>query len=175
MADTIEGLFVARYEEMEAELKAIKSDIENIKDQSRYGVNDKRRPTEAVEYSVASEYMFTSDSYAVIGLGVDRLTELKDMNDDDLIEWAEHFRLDSWSCTVIDIDRYTYTFTVSISDFKSTTTYALDPSINPCIVSLDAEADINEVVSADKESEVRKLAADAVRVRLLKAIEKLAE
>lgn len=175
MADTIEGLFIARYEEMEAELKAIKSDIEDIKDQSRYGINDKRRPTKAVEYSVVSEYMFTSDSYAIIGLGVDKLTEIKDLNDDDLIAWAERFHIDSWGSTVINIDRYTYAFTVSISDFKSTTTYALDPSINPCIVNLDAEADISEVVSADKEPEVRKLAADAVRVRLLKAIDKLKE
>lgn len=175
MSDTIESLFVARYEEMEAELKAIKSDIEDIKDQSRYGINDKRRPTKAVEYSVAGEYMFTSDSYAIIGLGVDRLTELKDLNDDDLIAWAERFRLDSWSSTVIKIHRYTYTFTVSISDFKATTTYALDPSLNPCIVNLDSGADINDVVSADLEPEVRKLAADAVRVGLLKAIDKLTD
>lgn len=179
---TIEELFVSEYRRIQDENEELKAQIEfaNMPD-SKYGVFDLGANVDLVRVRIENRYVFTGDSYKIVKLGSDKLREIIDYEDSELLDWAKSFGYGNWDSKVLSIEEAKYRYSIRVTDLDGTKVYALDPrkSVEPLIEIEDEFEDYEEAigryVTADLKDKVLESACDVLRDRLMSAVEQAEE
>lgn len=177
MPSTIEGLFVEEYKLLKGENADLKEQLNEYEGSKRvYGVFDLGSKIDLVKVNLEGRYTFIGDSYKIVQLGSEKLREILDYTDTELLEWAKSFNYGSWSSPVLEIKRKAYRYTLAVTDLDGTKQYAFDPGKDPMCVKLeditvDYEEHVNEWVNACYESPILDAACDTIRDYLLSAID----
>lgn len=177
----IEDFFINEYKRLQKENEGLRAKLDILEQaRSEYGVYDMGYGVNMVRVNVQSSYVFTSDSYRVTKLTLDKIDSLIDADDETLVKWAEGFQYDSYSNGLLKIEKMPYRYVIEVRDMDGARTYALDTRYNEDLVEIGAFDDmapydtIGEWVEAEHLEEVKRYACTQLRERLRKTREAVA-
>ena len=172
---TLEGFFLADYQRMRQENDELRKKIEDHEREgkSRYGVFDLGDGINMVKVEVKSSYYFAGD-YGLKDYTAEQVNEIRDKTSDELLEWAETFKISDWSGRPIEITEKHYRYSVRIVDMDGSKRYAFDPRHGNPVVSLDDREplmvdNLGRWMPSDMLDNLKKAAIAEVRENLLKA------
>ena len=175
---TIEGFFLADYQNLRKENEQMRQEIaeqkrENI---SQYGVFDLGEGADMVKVSMESKCYYTGD-YNLKNYTSEEVESILNKSNDELMNWAETFNLGDWSGRPIKIEKKHYRFTVRVVDMDGQKTYAFDPRYSHEVVLIGASEPImadnlGSWMPADMLDSLKKAALDEVRQYLQEARDK---
>lgn len=175
---TLEGFFLADYQRMRQENDELRQQIAELsrEDSSRYGVFDLGEPVDMVKVEVKSCYYFTGD-YGLKDYTAEQVDSIRAKTNEELMNWAETFKIGDWSGTAIQVTEKRYRFSVRVTDMDGSKRYAFDPRHSCAVVSLDDQEtemvdNLDNWMPADMLDDLKKAALSEVRDHLYKAYEK---
>lgn len=125
----IEDFFINEYKNIKAERDDLRKELDSIKaDNRQYGVFDLGEGIAMVRVDLTGSYNFKDESLSIVKLGSERIQELIDKPQDELIRWAKGFRVGSYYGKVLEVKRERYRYTIKTVDMDGETLYAFDPS-----------------------------------------------
>lgn len=123
----IADFFIDKYQQIEAERDELRQELDAIKATNKdYGVFDLGQGIDMVNVNVDSYYM-DMKTLNVVKLGSERIQELIEKPQDELISWAKSFELGSYHGKVLTVKYGRYRYTIKIVDMDGETVYAFDP------------------------------------------------
>lgn len=173
----IADFFIAKYNELEQERDELRKELDTLKSDSRdYGVFDLGEGIAMVKVNLTSSYNFKDRSHNIVKLGSERIEELIDKPQDELIRWAKGFSVGSYYGKVLEVERTRYRYTIKTVDMDGETVYAFDPSKSDELVKIgEPEYDTGEWAPDDKLDSITDKAYDAIVDRLRDALIKAQE